>query len=431
MTKVLIVNTPGLINRGGMGALMGALRCLRESLPEADVTMIYHYIKQTNALQEICQKYRVKLQKHPWFKEHDSKQSILLHSAIPALFYFPLCVFNRVLSKLGLPTKSVYDNSDIILDLNLVAINDYLNKFLPLWTLANIIPSLIAGKPVVVWSASIGVIKTRWIRFLVKIVLNRVDMIIAREDISVENLKTMGINNSRTYVTADHAFLLEAAPQERVSQILANEGIIKDKGFIVGFTSCQVIDRYAFMGITNRLEKRHKFVEVMARAIDYLVDKLNAQVVVISHCQIPTEDDRVMSREICELVKRKDKAKMLNGEYRADELKGIMGMCDLFIGCRFHSTVASTSMATPTIALTFVYKTRGVIGKIMGQEKYLIEVGKCEPEELFTELKAKIDDAWANRGAIRDELRKRSEAVNKLAFMNGSLVKDLIEKKLP
>jgi colanic acid/amylovoran biosynthesis protein len=430
MTNILIINTPGLSNRGGMGALMGALRCLRESMPSANVTMLCHHMKDWNALQEICQKYQVKLKKHPWFKEHDSKRLSLLYSAIPASLYPLRCIVSRALNKVGLKTNGIYDKSDIILDLNLVTLNDYFSKFFPVFALANILPGIIAGKPVVVWSVSVGAIKTRWIKLLAKFILNRVDMIITREDVSAENLKTMGISKPRIIVTTDHAFLLEPVPRERVNQILVREGITKGKEPFIGFTSAQLIDRYAFQAMTNREEKLQKFIEVMAKAIDYAVDKLSAQVIIISHSFVLKEDDSVMSREIYELVTRKDKVKLIKGEYRADELKGIIGICDLFIGCRFHSTVASTSMAVPTVALAWAYKFRGVIGKIMRQEKYIIEVGQYQPEELLPEITAKIDDAWANRAAIRSELKQRSAEVNKLAFMNGSLVKELIEKKL-
>ncbi|MCK4824863.1 polysaccharide pyruvyl transferase family protein, partial [bacterium] len=118
-------------------------------------------------------------------------------------------------------------------------------------------------------------------------------------------------------------------------------------------------------------------------------------------------------------------------EYMADELKGIIGLCDMFIGCRMHSTIASTSMSVSTIAVVYGHKSHGVIGNMMGQGKYFIEIEKYTPNELLSELKAKIDHAWANRDSISNELKELAEAAKERALLNGSLIKGLLEKGSP
>jgi hypothetical protein len=65
---------------------------------------------------------------------------------------------------------------------------------------------------------------------------------------------------------------------------------------------------------------------------------------------------------------------------------------------------------------------------MMGQGKYVIEVSKYDPDELLSELKAKIDHAWANRDSISDELKERAEAAKERALLNGSLIKGLLKK---
>lgn len=432
MTRVLVINTPGLHSKGGMAVLMGALKCLRQSMPDAHVTALCHHCKEDwDALQEICGNQRVEVRKHPWFKEHDSRPLALLYSGLPALRTLLQCILGRAAGKLRLQPMGVFQRSDIILDLNIDALNDHYNIFFPSWALSNILLGIIAGKPVAVWAASIGSFDKRLTRFLARFILNRVDMIIAREAVTKEYLETLGISKPRIYVTADHAFLMEPASQERINEILAKEGISKSGNPVIGISASQMIHRYAFPNMERQEEKYQRYVEVMTRMADYLVDRLNAKVILIPHSIVHFEDDRIISRKIHEQVKRKGKVKLITGEYMADELKGIIGGCDMFIGCRMHSTIASTSMGVPTIALVYGHKSHGVIGDMMGQGKYVIEIEKYDPDELLLELKTRIDSVWANRDSISNELKERTETAKELALLNGSLIKSLVENGCP
>lgn len=432
MTRVLVVNTPGLRSKGGMAVVMGALRCLRQSLSDAQITVVCHHCREDWAtLHEICHKHRVQVARHPWFKEHDSRLASLVTSSIPAMLFFSQCVLGRATRKLGLPPKGVFQESDIVLDLNTDALHDHYGIFFPLWALSNILLGLMAGKPLVVWGAGIGTFDRRVTRTLAKRVLDRVAMILAREDVTKEYLKALGIRRPRIYVTADHAFLVEPAPAERIVEIMADEGIVSDGTPLVGVSLSQLIPRYAFPGILGSEEKHRAYVEVMTKTVDYLTDELDARVVLVPHSIVAFEDDRIVSGELYERVERRDRVVLLRGEYMADELKGIIGMCSLFVGCRMHATIASTSMGVPTVAVVYGQKSHGIIGHMMGQEACVVQIGGHDPDQLTDELRAKLSGAWANREAIREELRVRAKAAKERARLNGTLIRDLLQDALP
>ena len=113
----------------------------------------------------------------------------------------------------------------------------------------------------------------------------------------------------------------------------------------------------------------------MAEIIDHMAERTNALVVLISHVtNRARNDDKVVHEEIYEKVKSKYNVRLIEGDYTTNELKGIIGVCDMFIGCRMHSTIASTSMSVPTIAIVYGHKSHGVLGDVMGQGKYIIEI---------------------------------------------------------
>ena len=88
-----------------------------------------------------------------------------------------------------------------------------------------------------------------------------------------------------------------------------------------------------------------------------------------------------------------------------------------------HATVASTSMLVPTVGIAYSHKMHGIIGKMLGQEKYILDVQDLNYED----LKSKVYDAWQNREEIRAELAQRIPQVKEQALLSGELVKELVD----
>lgn len=160
----------------------------------------------------------------------------------------------------------------------------------------------------------------------------------------------------------------------------------------------------------------------MVKAIDYLTEKLNARVMLVPHVFLEGgHDDRFVARKIRQLVKNKDRTKLIANEYTPEELRGIIGRCDLFIGARMHANISAISMHVPTIAIAWSHKYYGIF-RTLGQEKYVCDVKTTT----FDELISKINDAWSNREEIKKTLMRKVRIQEKLALFNGELVKDLL-----
>ena len=132
------------------------------------------------------------------------------------------------------------------------------------------------------------------------------------------------------------------------------------------------------------------------------------------------------------IVKRfiKYRVRLIRGEYTADELKGIISRCDLFISAKFHPLVASTSVGVPSVGLVgyHKYKFHGVIGKMMGQEEYLINMDEFDDyDTIQTLLESKVCHAWKNRDSVREKLTEKAGLAKELALLNGVFIKHLTE----
>jgi polysaccharide pyruvyl transferase WcaK-like protein len=51
-------------------------------------------------------------------------------------------------------------------------------------------------------------------------------------------------------------------------------------------------------------------------------------------------------------------------KYNAYEIKGIIGLCDFFIGSRMHSCIAALSQGIPTIGVAYSKKFIGIFNSV-------------------------------------------------------------------
>ena len=284
----------------------------------------------------------------------------------------------------------------------------------------NILYAILLNKPVVLYGESLGYFRNSVLASVAKFVFNKTKLILVREELSKRYLYGAGITNPKIYVTADPAFLLSAAPQSRVFEILSDESINEIQRPLIGINPSELIGRFTE---GKPLESKEKITEIMVHVIDNLIENLNATIIIIPHVYTSDVDDRIAMNRIFHNVENKSKVKTIESEYTPEELKGIIGQCDLFIGARMHATIAATSMLVPTVGIAYSHKMHGIIGEMLGQERYVLDIKELDYESLIST----INDAWENREKTIKELEIKIPMVKEKAMLNGKLVKELLD----
>jgi len=311
------------------------------------------------------------------------------------------------------------------------------------------------GKPVAIYAESIGPFNSYISSSISRFALNRVDLITVREGISRDNLLKLGIRESKVHLTADPAFLFKPVSKEKVTELLKKEGVVSGSNPIFGVTTgntnfIRSAKKSRKMGILKSLfylfqyllpekiflmmlplilnnksihsiSSSAKSSNEMSRIVDHCIENYNATVLLIPHV-VPLKgaifDDRKLLKEIYDRCRNKEKV-ILIGDYAGDELKGIIGSCDMFIGAKMHATIAATSQFVPTIAIAFGHKFYGVFG-LLGLEKYVCDSFSVD------NITQKIDEVWMNRSRIQDDLKEKMEHIREMSLMNALLVKKLL-----
>lgn len=415
MTKVLILNV-GWLNKGNVALVQSTMNAIKQFVPCAEFSLIGPEELTFFGLQ-------VKEQAGTWFTRRKPPYCVLY-----TILYLFECVCINICIKFGLnfpiSKKSKlfeYYDCDIVINSG----GDHLSGEGGIGTLGsfiNILYALLLNKPVVLFGESLGYFKSPILNCIAQSIFNKTKLILVRETISKYYLDKNKITKPDIYVTADPAFLLNPISQKRVIEILQNEGIIELPSPLIGINPSGLISRF---GTSSSPKNEAYYVDVISNVIEEITERLDATIILIPHVYTKNVDDRTIMYKIFKQVSNPN-VKMIHGEYNPEELKGIIGRCDMFVGSRMHSTIASTSMLVPTVGIAYSHKMHGIIGEMLEQEKYVLDISELN----YDNLVSIINDAWNNRGKIKKDLDKKIPILKEKALLNGMLVKNLIDSEI-
>ena len=325
-----------------------------------------------------------------------------------------------------------YVKADMIVDLEADGFSDEASFVTSIEHSVAILAATFMRKPILLFPASIGPFNTKFTRFLARFSLNRVKVVVAREEITKKYLQEIGVRESLIYLTLDTAFILPEAPYDRVKEIFSKEGIDKGGKTLIGMNISQLLSYKSKKG-----EAKHDYITLMAQIADYLAINLNAMVIFIPHSiylkeavEIKGEtkriggDDITAVKEAFKRVKNKDKIIPIVNDYTVAELKGIIGQCDLFIGARMHANIAAISIGVPTVAIAYSHKAPGIMSMV-GLKDYVCDFRTMD----FEELTSMINMMWSNREELRKNLISKVKELKEAVWLNGKLAKEVLNKR--
>lgn len=418
MHKLAIMDTNALANKGSFARLLGLLKALSIMLPSDEITIFHRYfdVGEKDQIEEL-KKYHpnLKIDRHPWYRQKKS----LISTTLSFLIRFPY--YSIKLIRTG--KKSIFSGFDVIIDLNLIEpelFND--NKFDPvnffgqLFALLSIWNSTLSGKKVVICSATIGPYKNTILELLAQHILNKTHLITLREDYSQDYLKSIGVDRPKIQVTADLAFLMEAKDDSSNNNFSrTNTENLKGK-IVVGICPADMM---------NSNLPEDNYLKLISGLSNFLIREFNANILFIAN----TYQDISLVEKIYRATDHPWNTRIIPFSSSATDIKAIIGICNLFICSRFHALVASTSMGTPSIGLvSYSYnKFHGIIGKMMKQEEYLLDIDSgFDYDTFFNQLKLKSDYLLKNGELIRSDLITQCNLAKHNALLNGQLIRELI-----
>jgi colanic acid/amylovoran biosynthesis protein len=256
------------------------------------------------------------------------------------------------------------------------------------------------GRPVSLYSQSIGPFQTKFQAAFVRCALRDVRPILVREEISMELVASWQLQGP-VRMTGDAAFLLPPT------------------------TECDLPFRLPSsprrVGITVRKwskgrEEQERFERTIAQFIDRIAASGETLVVLIPQVTFAAweDDDREVMRRLHAQVHARDRVVLVENDLSPLQVKALCGAMDFFVGTRMHSNIFALSMGVPTIAIGYLPKSTGIMRQL-GLGRWVISW-----EDIALQpLQAAFEDLVQSADEVRTELSKKIPEVVRSASLNG------------
>ena len=227
---------------------------------------------------------------------------------------------------------------------------------------------------------------------ITKRILNKVDVITLREEMSLDELKKIGVDKPHIMVTADSVF-----------------GIDYEKKI------CKK-SQYQLVSVRNHNKLPQNFCEDIARLCDEMYEKHKISTVFIP---FQKKNDTEITEKIRGLMK--SQSEVFDTECDFSELMSLMENATLCIGMRLHSLIYSVISKVPCVGLVYDQKVKAFMDYI-GQKNYL-DAGSLE----YSDLLNKVGYALENSEEIKKNLDKKSLELRELSHENAKVAIELLK----
>ncbi len=267
---------------------------------------------------------------------------------------------------------------------------------------------LIMRKRLVLLPQTLGPFKTRIARWIAKFTMGRATAVFSRDYIGLKTAQKFSGLDAKNKIRFCHdvGFLVEP---KRPSCLNLNGLAEQNKNgrFLVGLN----VSGLLYAGGYNRKNMfglRTDYKDLIESILRFLIEDKGATVLLIPHVRGelgsdgPSESDAQVCKQIFHKWRSKhhERIYLAEGDYTTNEIKFVIGLCDLFIGSRMHSCIAALSLGIPGIALSYSDKFLGVMETIEMTELV------ADPRTMdVPEILRIIDRAIERRQLLRQQLQ--------------------------
>jgi colanic acid/amylovoran biosynthesis protein len=268
-----------------------------------------------------------------------------------------------------------------------------------------VLPARIYKKPFYVLPQSIGPLKRRWERWILKELYQRANIIYLREPISYRLAEKLKFPMNRVQLALDQTIKTSKFDDEEIPNLLQE----------LDFTTARIS-----MGVTviPRMVKSlpqstmDLYYQALAGTLTYFVLKHKMAIYFLPQVTgpAPHEDDRKAFMEVTSLMScPSGYIKIIDEHLNHNTLGRLYQKMDLFLASRLHSGLFAMSYGIPTLMIGYLTKTKGIM-EMLDLQEWELDIDKLDQHLLTIKLEA----LWQQRIYVSSQLRQRlSEALKR------------------
>jgi len=268
--------------------------------------------------------------------------------------------------------------------------------------LIKIILALLLNLKIGLLFVGIGPVNSKLNRILTKIILNKVKVIVVRDENSKIFLRELKIKVP-ILVGADPTIFLKPKKTQKCIDLFNK---IREKEITkIGIA----LRSFGYMGTWFYLKKKilkynrdfqfSKFKRKISKICDWLIDNYKANIIFLDF--YPDRDNKI-AKEIISRMKNKDKTFIFTEWEDPSELLYVIKNLDILIGMRLHSLIFSSAVGTPFIGINYAPKIENFVNSL-NLQSCLINLNKIN----IKTLKNKLEKILSKKVSIKNTLLKK------------------------
>ena len=258
----------------------------------------------------------------------------------------------------------------------------------------------LVGKPLYLFPQSIGPLQRNRDRKLVRWVLNRARIVMVREPISLNEIRSAGVTNPNCFLIPDVAFAFQGSPvYEAKNWLISLDISVENDQPLLGITVINWGAQTAQPTVQARYE------DAIFTVVQYFLDTTSGKVIFFPQVcgSAKVDDDRVPAQRIAKRFSGNSSRIIFIEQMATPELlRTAYQFMDIFIGTRMHSNIFALSGGVPVIAIAYRPKTQGIM-QMIGLEEWTIEIEKITGEAIIT----RFVHLWETRESVRSHIQVR------------------------
>lgn len=327
---------------------------------------------------------------------------------VAALLYrsLPLRKLRRALSR-WTPWIGALEAVDIVGDVrggdsfsDIYGIGRFFEGFLMAWTV------LLVKGSMVQFPQTYGPYRNPVARVLARYLLRRSSVVIARDEKSRQVAQELIGSRRQVWLSPDVAFSLEAIRPEHIAVDPPMGGPIPP-----GVIGVNVSGLMYNGGHTrdNMFGLKLDYSSMLPTLLTALLTVHPGELWLVPHTYGPpesVESDPEASRKVRAALPEafQSRVRIVTGEYDCNEIKGVIGQCDFFVGSRMHACIAALSQGIPCVGIAYSRKFEGVF-RTIGLGDWVVD-GRVSTNE---QTVGRVLELYRKRGEVRQELGMRAE----------------------
>lgn len=257
-----------------------------------------------------------------------------------------------------------------------------------------------------------GPFRSSFARAIARYTLLRADSIWCRDRASLDEVTHITQGRRTGMLCPDVAFALEAVrpPSPDIDAPL----VFARNETLIGLNVSGLLYNGGFTR-QNMFGLRLDYREFVRRLVEQLLGDARNRVLLVPHTF--AAEGRVESDpDACRQLKNQlatslhNRVHLVTTAYDQHQIKGVIGLCDVFIGSRMHACIAALSQAIPTIGVAYSGKFSGVFDTA-GAADWVIDGRTTALEEALIRVRELFDKREAQRRLLGETIGETRRAL--------------------